>query len=89
MNSPRVPKTLFQEGRRREGERKRKAERKEGKKENKKKKERKEEKQKEGRAGGMEAGRKRKEEKGKILRCSVVLYRLFTRVSRDAKYANV
>ena len=49
-------------------------------------KERKEEKKKEGRAGGR---KKEKGKEGKVLRCSVVLYRLFMHISCDAKYANV
>lgn len=70
VNSPRVPKTLFQEGRRKGGrerggkerERKRKEERKERKKVRKRRRGRKKRKKK----GGQEAGRKRKEKKGRF-----------------------
>lgn len=89
VNSPRVPKTLFQEGRRkggrerggeeREKERKRKEERKEGK-ERKRKRGRK--RKKEGRAGGREEERRR----GKILQmlsCSLQI--IHAHISCDAK----
>lgn len=64
MNSPRVPKTLFQErkGGRERGRRQRERKRNE---ERKKEKER-EEGRKEEKKGGQEAGRKRKEKKGRF-----------------------